>query len=488
MIKPIIVTKTFPNNRELPNYYRVLNSKNSNKIDTKNIIPISNDGGYFKKVLLDAINNATETIMLCSFILSDEEIISALLNAVERKVRIYLLFCTDIQLDKIHREDPSEFDKTTFEKHKEFLKKIQGKALARSAGLHAKFLLVDFGTSNQKGFISTANFTKEALARNPELGVILRNGNDLKQLFSIFQHGFWEESQQEFTGDWIPIKNRNLKPLPNSERIVSTSKNNQSLKNKIIELIDSTTGPLIISSYSFKIDNELTKKLIALSQKREITILTRPREANVAVMNDLLKNNASIYCYDYIHAKFLLAPNEKKGLIMTANFDDRGLETGYEVGIYLNQNECDELIKITQQWIQYSQYSYEKGGRISELDAGRIQILKNGNLDQLDIENESTINDNKGPDDLRDMDELKEISIKEYSSKFFLGKSIVIKRNIIPPKLPKTASQIKDDSFPLPVYIHKNKRYLLIKNEKQLRMILERFDKKLKNIILVTNF
>ncbi len=124
---------------------------------------------------------------------------------------------------------------------------------------------------------------------------------------------------------------------------------------------------------------------------------------------------------------------------------------------------------------------------MSELDIGRIQILKNDHLEQLDIEFESPIIVSKKPDDLRVMKELKEISLKEYSSQLFLGKNIIIKRNIIPPKLPKDATQIIDNSFPLPVYIHKNKRYQLIKNEKQLRIILDKFSEKLKKIVLVTN-
>ncbi|HUU78723.1 MAG TPA: phospholipase D-like domain-containing protein [candidate division Zixibacteria bacterium] len=487
MIKPIITEKTFPNNQIIPNYWQIMDDKQLPNINTKRIIPTSNDKGYFKHLILEAINSASKTIMLCSFILSDKEIINSLLKAAERKVRIYLLFSTNVQLDKEYNEDPSEYDKAMVDGHKDFLKRIHGKALARSSELHAKFLLVDYGLSNQKGFISTANFTNEALKRNQEVGIIL-NHDDLHQLFLIFQHGFWEESQQELSGDWLAIKERNLKVLPVSERILSTSKNNQSLKKKIIKLIESTSGPLIISSYSFKQDNDLTKKLITLSRTREITILTRPREANVTVLNEFLKNNATVYCYDYIHAKFILAPNDKKGLIMTANFDNKGIESGYEVGIYLDINEFEELNRICQNWIEYAQYKYEIGGDINTINPGKIKIYEGRNLTEVEIKKEKIIEEVEKPEDLRLMNKLQEISYNNnYTNQSNYYQRIIVKRTIDPPQLPPNSTQLKDNPFPVPLYIFKNKRYLLIKNEKQLQLILEKHGNKLNNVILVTD-
>jgi len=487
MIKEVNIEKIFVNKTIIPNYWMENNQVNNKIINTTRIIPISNDNGKFKKEILNAINNATETIMLCSFILSDDDIISALENACERKVRIYLLFSTDIQLDKEFKKDPTNFDKETLSSHKKFLKRIYGKALARSSQLHAKYLLVDYGTSNHRCFISTANFTKEALSRNQELGIILKSLAGIKQVYFFFQRGFWEESTHEYNGDWLPIKDRGLKPLALSDRIISTSKNNRSLKEKIKSLIEKTTGPLIISSYSFKIDNELTKLLIKISTKRNLIILTRPREINVPALNKMLSGGAKILCYDFIHAKFIFAPNEEKGIIMSANFDNRGLEDGYEIGVFLNELECNELSMISKFWIDNATYSYESSKNIKEMKLGRVKFQDKNGIIKYEILSTKTIEQIKEPSDLREIKELNEITFdNNFIDEKTIVKRVIVKRKIIPPKLPTNSTKIKNNPFPYDLYIHKNKKYLVLKNEKQLDTVLEKYHNEIRKIILVT--
>ncbi len=491
MIKPIIIEKVFNNNEIIPNYWAILDHKNPEIIRTKKIIPISNDNYKFKSLMTSAINNASETIMLCSFILSDNEIIESLIAAAERNVRVYLLFSTETQLDKEFKEDKSEFDVEMVESHKAFLKKISGKALARSAIFHAKFLLVDYGLPSQVGFISTANFTSEALSRNQELGVRLQSKSDLDILFSFFQHGFWEEAEMEFHNDsWIGAKTFSLIPIETSDRIVSTSKNNKSLKKKILNLIKSTSGPLIVSSYSFKMDNELTKALIALAKEREITILTRPRFQNLEVLNSFLANGAEIYCYDYIHAKFILAPRENKGIIMTANFDDRGIETGYEVGIVLNPSEIEELKTISNSWIANAQYQFKEGKKIVEIEAKEIQYFEGNELKKFSVITEENIYEEKNPEDLREMSPLSNINSFnfQFNDEDKLIKKVNLKRKIIPPKLPAGARKLKDNPYPYDLFEFKGQNYLLLKNERALTSILkEAGHKKYHKIRFVTN-
>ena len=487
MIKPIIIEKSFTNKTKIPNYWKFMNNVSNELINSDKLIPISNDKGRFKKLILEAIDNATETIMLCSFILSDETIIASLLKAAERKVRIYLLFSTNIQLDKEHKEDPTEFDRKTLEEHKNFLRRIQGKALAHSSELHAKFLLVDYGFNKQIGFISTANFTKEALIRNQELGLILNSMEDIQQLFYFFQRGFWEESTHVFAGDWIPIKERNLKPLSVKDRIISTSKNNQSLKDNIISLINSTTGPLIVSSYSFKSDNNLTNLLIDISLKRNLTVLTRPREINVAALDKFLVKRVNILCYDFIHAKFILAPNENQGIIMSANFDNKGLEIGYEIGVFLDESECNELNNIAKIWIRNAQYKYVASLGIEEINPSIIKIFENNELREYEITPEKIIEQTEKPIDLREIENLKNIKFNgNFTYESIYPKKITIRRNIIPPILPTNSIKIKENPFPFDLYVNKNKRYLVIKNERQLKEAIDKYDKQLSNITLVT--
>ena len=101
-------------------------------------------------------------------------------------------------------------------------------------------------------------------------------------------------------------------------------KNKTLLKKHLLKIIEMTNGPLVVSSYIFKTNNTITRKLIQVCKNRDVKILLRPRDANWDAITEFAKVGAKIYAYDFIHAKFLLAPEDKMGIIMTANFDDKG--------------------------------------------------------------------------------------------------------------------------------------------------------------------
>jgi hypothetical protein len=207
----------------------------------------------------------------------------------------------------------------------------------------------------------------------------------------------------------------------------------------------------------------------------------------MSALNKFLEKGAQVLCFDYIHAKFIFASNENRGIIMTANFDNLGLEEGYEIGINLNQNECSELNKITSSWINNAQYNYLQGDTISEIGIGKIKIFENNEIKNYEIIDEKIVKDYKNPKDLREFEALKELDYKgNFIYDTIIPKKITIEREITPPVLPSNSTKVKDNSFPFDLYIHKNQQYLVIKNERQLKEAVNKFKHNLRNIILVT--
>ncbi|MEN8217622.1 MAG: phospholipase D-like domain-containing protein [Pseudomonadota bacterium] len=119
--------------------------------------------------IITAIDHAQDTVMLMSFLMADEALEDALMNAAKRGVRVYVLLAAENRLEKEPAAD-AEFDQKVLAQHKTMLDRLAGQVLVRSApNFHAKLVLID----TQAGFLLTANLTKEALQRNEELAVVL---------------------------------------------------------------------------------------------------------------------------------------------------------------------------------------------------------------------------------------------------------------------------------------------------------------------------
>ena len=461
----------------------------------KRIIPIGGGDNRFRSILLEALQEAKETIMLCSFILSDEEIINEILNAAKRKVRCYLLFSTEVQLRKeYYNTDITEFNKKTLASHKKMLDQMVGKALARTnEHLHAKYLLVDYGTPDQNGYLCTANFTYDALTRNQEVGIILKK-REIKELFEFFRLGFWSESNQELArlNSWDDVKPESLTNLEEFTRIRTTSNSTQGIKKEILKILNHTRGPLIVASYGLEFDHAVVKKLSEEAGIRKITIITRPREKNVAAIKLLSNAGAIIISYDFLHAKFICAPKNNLALIMTANLETRGLDTGYEAGVLLEEpQDINDLLQISTEWITHAFYKWNNGGNVQTLEPGLIAIPKAQNLEETEIIPEYFYpTEEKKPIDLLEMRKLMKTDfVKPRNVSGKIPKVIRFSRKIHIPILPRNAQKIdaneywrnilskkelkerKIKKFPIPIYKLKRNVYGIVDSWKQLDKI-----------------
>ncbi len=141
---------------------------------------------YLEQVLYDLISTASERILLVTFAATRvKKLVACLREAINRGVLVHLVLETE--------EDSS--GQLSFDAAKAFPEDVRSKCkivawphdkrprnkAGRPAKLHAKCAVIDGAT-----VISSANFTDDALVRNMELGILLRDGDFSNEIYGHF--------------------------------------------------------------------------------------------------------------------------------------------------------------------------------------------------------------------------------------------------------------------------------------------------------------
>lgn len=329
--------------------------------------------------LLDAINSARKFICLASFVIGNTEVQNALLNAAGRGVRVYLLTASENYLDKkiLTQKDENDVDR-----HIEFLKTMQGKALIRSSrDFHLKCVLIDpKDEQNKNGFLMTCNLTG-AVYKSPDIAIRL-NKSQIDALFHQYLLGFYYLAQGEIREDGLgdlsrtitkipvhlpPMKKAKagvyptIKRSPESAREDDATPSSLLLKEQVLRSIRDSGGELKIFAWKFDDRNDTVKELLSLLKGgRQVTLITLFDDKQVQPgLVSLVRAGAKIYGIPYFHAKGVIfnEHNRKKALIMTSNFEDPGLEYGFNAGILFNEDgQSAKLDFLFDEWCRCARY------------------------------------------------------------------------------------------------------------------------------------
>ena len=326
--------------------------------------------GRFRQALLDAVAGAREVVLLASFLLADRGLADALIAAVARGVRVYVLTASEQRVARLLDEDDS-FEARMSDEHKRLLADLAGKVLLRSADhFHAKFLVVDPKTAAQ-AWLSTANFNR-ALVDSVELGVWLE-GQAAKDLAAWFAWAFWQEAERELVArdrlagvDKAPAS----PPVPGSDLVCATTKGQTGLRDTVLELVRRARKEIWVSSYGLDADHPVVAALIdAARRKVQVHVLTRPRPAVAPAVAALAAAGARIYAHDKLHAKAIVC--DAGAMLMTANLEPHGLDRGFEVGARLPASRAAALLQTLRQWAAEFPWEYAaacpRGQHLGEL-------------------------------------------------------------------------------------------------------------------------
>ena len=330
----------------------------------------------FQRQLVTAISEAQEVVLIASFLFSDKAIANALMEASRRGVRVYALTASEARLSKVVADD-AEFDIRMLQEHKALLNRLAGHVLLRSAEhFHAKFLVTDPDTA-PRGWLSTANFNR-ALLDSVELGVEL-TPSAAQDLAGWFNRMFWMEAERELreAGRLAKAPTAPATPSePGGTEICVTTTSGRTLRAAVLELIEGAESELIVCSYGLDADHDSVKALVDKAHAGvKVTVLTRPRPAIALAVGELTKAGVKVLAHDKLHAKVILA--DDRGLVMSANLQARGLDTGFEVGVMLDDAGVLALRHVLRDWQTVFPWRFADGAKRSD-HLGEICIADMG--------------------------------------------------------------------------------------------------------------
>lgn len=398
----------------------------------------------FRNELVSAMETAREVILLSSFLLADDALAQAMIQAAGRGVRAYVLTASEQRIGKVLRED-EVFEQRMVEQHKKLLENLAGKVLLRSAEhIHAKFLVVDPQLERgARAWLSTANFNK-ALEDGVELGVML-NADGVRELAVCFNWAFWCEAERELRG---PNRLAEIKPnhpaaplRPSHGAIFATLKDGADLREKLIAMIRGARNQILVASFGIAADHVAVGELVEAARRGiQVTVLTRPRPAVAAGVALLASAGASIFAHDKLHAKALVV--DGKALVMSANLEAQGLDKGFEIGALLPADTARGVEKILREWVSYFPWIYradatrgEHRGDFCPAETG----LRDGVVKVMDSHDQA-VGDVIAADALK-LSEALPPALKPSHALRELPRKVRFAWNVQPPRLPKDAKE-----------------------------------------------
>ena len=347
-------------------------------------IHLSGKGGKLTERVTALLASARQKAVVCSFLLADPEVEAAILEAARRGVRVYVMLASEARLDR--EPGDGEFERRVLAEHKDMLGRLGGWVLIRSAPhFHAKLVLVDPET-NPAGLLLTANLTREALRRNKELAVDLRP-DEVKEAAELVRWAMWEDAEHELVepGNFRAVKSLGCvdhpSPMPH---VLATTSSATQLREEAVDLIDSASRELIVSSYGWAQDHPVVERLCTRAREGlKLNVLARVRERAMPALVALAEAGARVLGFKWLHAKALWA-NSGRALVMSANLEKHGLDNGFELGLRLEGERAEELRMRLTRWSRQAAWELLPAPALGEV-AGNVRVWHGGNLIDLDV-------------------------------------------------------------------------------------------------------
>jgi phosphatidylserine/phosphatidylglycerophosphate/cardiolipin synthase-like enzyme len=341
-------------------------------------------GGELLKKMIDMVAEAQKSVCVHSFLIQKTGLITELVDAQARGVKVFVLTAANVRLEtKMYEEEGERYIEGDY--NKMLNEDFKGRFVHRSADtFHAKYLITD----EKNGVLCSNNFTENGFFRNPEVAVVL-NQAQANELYQHFVYEFWERATDEQTNEPIfaKVTVANCFKLANFEHIYSTLGAKNTLQQALLAAVKSAKYEIIISAYAFDDSLDILKAVaVKISEGVKVKILARWSEPLLIKDIAFLRNNgAEIYAQPQLHGKFLIIDGSE-GYIFTANFQLNDFQKSINVGLRLSIAQTNSLLVLAESWMSLAKYKWAAMAKISEiLDYVHI---KNNRFEALKIEAE----------------------------------------------------------------------------------------------------
>ncbi|APR86264.1 Hypothetical protein A7982_11613 [Minicystis rosea] len=352
------------------------------------------ESGALARAVAEIIEGAREVVLVSSFLFADDATERALLDAAKRGVRVYLLVATEARLEKEVRGDDS-FGQKVVDEHKGLLDRLAGWVYVRSAEhFHAKFVVAD-PKIRPRGVLLTANLTWEALTRNHELGVLLGT-DEARALAALFTWAFWESAQRELlaAGSLPPVTVAGRISLPpHSASLVATAAERRDLRAAVLETIRGAQRMLVVATFGID-DREVIEALAERARSGVVvTLLVRhPRPTMFETLRELVHRDVCVLGVSrFLHGKAIIADG-RRGLVMTANLQEHGLDKGFEVGVQLTGDDAAALDRMLASWQRGATSLLCASTRLGDA-RGSMHVMNGKDYREISVELDGRVDD-----------------------------------------------------------------------------------------------
>ena len=333
---------------------------------------------------VDLLRQAQKKAVVCSFLIADQQVEDAMLEAARRGVRVYVMLASETRLES--EPGDGEFERKVHEGHKAMLQRLGGRVLFRSSpNFHAKCILAD-PEDAPAGMLLTANLTSAALERNNELAVEL-SGGEVRQAAELMRWAMWEATDHELLDNrsFRAVKPLGCVPHPrNGRATLATTPQCTQLLDEAFELAGSASKDLIVASFGWDADHVLTQYLVERAREGlDVTVLARMRPKSMPALVALAESGAQILGFPWLHAKALWA-DTGRGLVMSANLERHGLDDGFELGVPLEGRRAEELRTCLAYWVREAGWKLLPKPKLGEL-SGKLRVWQDKTFTELAI-------------------------------------------------------------------------------------------------------
>jgi hypothetical protein len=327
-----------------------------------------------KNLIISCIKAARRYIKICSFIVSDSDIVQCIQDRLEKDdIAIFILtqldskkfnssYLTEEEIIESRKRNPLDILGTLYD---------CGAHIRAAASIHAKFFIFD----GNFGILTSANITTPSLTFNPESGITLNSEKviDVEKLFDViyrfgttFNHfksagnnkRFVIQNLESLENDWLPKKD--------SYFLFTYDKARNSIYESILRLIREANKEIILSTYSVielsNLPEFVAEVKNALDRNVKMQIFCRGmnyRSDHLFNCQKLAELGCEIRGDLFNHSKGI--SNGKEAIIFTANIDGKhGLKEGFEVGAYLDSDQAKALHKFMHWQFNNAPYIFKK--------------------------------------------------------------------------------------------------------------------------------
>jgi cardiolipin synthase len=328
----------------------------------------SEKGRTAARAIAADIDRARRMVVVTSFLFGDREIVDAILRAAGNGVRVYLLMASETRLEKEPRENKR--DQQVVAEHLALLQRLAGRVLIRSSlAYHAKLVLVDPAEAGP-GWLLTSNLTSEALERNEEIAVQL-SAAEAATAFEAVRWAAWEIADHQLLA---PGKFRPVEPQLRVERpttsgpLLATLDMPGSLQTETLRLIETAGTEIVVASFGWDASHPVVQRLSARAREGlRVTVLARERGAAMPALLDLKKAGARVLGFEFLHAKAIWT-DRARGIVSSANWQRKGLDEGFELGVVLDGERADTLRELLTQWADAATSELHLAPRLGDVD------------------------------------------------------------------------------------------------------------------------